>query len=152
MPDGFTVVSGALLLQAGGRSTGPLPCDSCSARLTIPISKTPSAAYDYICARVVDGQVYVDPAGISAGTARTATADSGAVVECSVNTAGSYVVGRALRAPTGPAQGVPGADTTGTAAKQPGSASVPSIVGGVVGGVVGAAVVAAGALFVAKRR
>lgn len=145
LPAGFTVVSGALLIEASGLSTGALPCDSCVARLTVPITESASSSYSYLCAHVVTGQVYLDAAVVTPGTA------SGAVVECSISQAGSYVVGRVLAPSLDPALGVPITDNTGTSGQRA-AAGVPAIVGGVVGGVVGAVVVAAAALFVVKRR
>jgi hypothetical protein len=153
LPSDFAVASGALMLQASGLQTGPLPCDGCVARLTIPLSDAASADYNYMCAHVVSGQAYVDATIVAAGTVRSAAADSGSVVECSVSQAGTYIVGRVLRPAETPDQGVPTPEATVAPARQ-GLApeGVPAVVGGVVGGVLGAAVVAAVALVIIKRR
>lgn len=154
LPADFTVVSGALKLQVAGTSTGPLPCDACVARLTLPISGTPTDTYSYLCAHVVGGQPYFDAAVVAAGSA--SSTPSGGVVECSVSQAGTYVVARVLRATSGaPQQGSTEQQASTTAGNQgaaAGAVNVPAIVGGVVGGVVGAVLVAAVALFVIKRR
>lgn len=94
----------------------------------------------------------MDAAVVSAGTARTTPADSASVVECSVNQAGTYVVGKVLRAVAAPAGGVPTTEQQPAAATQGPPGGVPAIVGGVVGGVVGAVLIAAVALVVIKRR
>lgn len=152
LPADFSVVSGALMLEASGLKSGPLPCDGCVARLTIPLSEAASAAYSYSCAHVVAGQAYLDAAVVTAGTARNTAADSGSVVDCSVTQAGTYVVGRVLRAVEAPAQGVSGADAAAEDAQQAVPGGVPAVVGGVVGGVVGAVLVATVALVVVQRR
>lgn len=141
------------MLQASGLQTGPLPCDSCVAHLTIPLSDAASADYNYMCAHVVAGQAYLDATIVAAGTVRSAAADSGSVVECSVSQTGTYVVGRVLRPVETPAQGVPTTEATTNSARQ-GLApeGVPAVVGGVVGGVVGAVLVAAVALVIINRR
>jgi hypothetical protein len=141
------------VLEASGLKSGPLPCDGCVARLTIPLSEAASTAYSYSCAHVVAGQPYLDAAVVTAGTARSTAADAGSVVDCSVTQAGTYVVGRVLRAVEAPAQGVPGSDGTAEqAASQSVPGGVPAVVGGVGGGVVGAVLVAAVGLVVVKRR
>lgn len=141
------------MLEAGGLKSGPLPCDGCVARLTIPLTEAASTAYSYSCAHVVAGQAYLDAAVLTAGTARSTAADSGSVVDCSVTQAGTYVVGRVLRAVEAPAQGVPGSDAAVVQdARQAVPGGVPALVGGVVGGTVGAVLIAAVALVVVKRR
>lgn len=152
LPTGFSVVSGALMFEASGTRSGPLPCDGCVARLTIPVAETASTAYNYMCAHVVAGQAYLDAAVVTAGTARTTAADSGSVVECSVSQAGTYIVGKVLRPVETPSQGVPATDPAAAAKKQGVPGGVPALVGGIVGGVVGAVLIAAVALVVVKRR
>jgi hypothetical protein len=152
LPTGFSVVSGALMLQASGLKTGALPCSDCAARLTIPLSEAANPAYNYMCAHVVDGQAYLDAAVVSAGTARTTPTDSASVVECSVNQAGSYIVGKVLRPVEAPAQGVPVVEQPTDTTKQGLPGGVPAMIGGIVGGVVGAVLIAAVALVVVKRR
>lgn len=154
LPADFTVVSGALIIQASGSSTGALPCDSCVARLTIPISEAASSKYSYVCAHVISGQVYLDAAVVSSAGVRASTPGSGPVVECSVNQAGTYLVGRVLAPaqPGSPSQGVSTPGDQGQAGQQAAGANVPAIVGGVVGGVMGAVLLAGVAVVVMKRR
>lgn len=157
LPADFTVVSGALMVQAAGLNTGALPCDGCVARLTIPLSEPASPLYSYVCAYATDGQLYTDTAVVaSSGGARSTAADDGSVAECSVNSAGTYLIGRVLKpaAAGDPAQGMPvqGGASGADAAQQGTGKGVPAIVGGVVGGVMGAVLVAAVALYVIKRR
>lgn len=155
LPADFAVVSGALLLSVGGSSAGPLPCDGCVARLTLPISEAArTTTYSYVCAQLVGGQAYLG-AAVAPGATRTVAADGGSVLDCSISRAGTFVVGRTLRPASGAEGGaaeVPAEEQAraGKQAREAGGA--PAIIGGVVGGVAGAALLAGIGLLLLKQR
>ncbi|KAF8061401.1 hypothetical protein HT031_004492 [Scenedesmus sp. PABB004] len=121
-PADFTVVSGALTIDAGGAAPGaPLPCGAgCTATVAIPIWEDADPAMWYNCSRVVDGALTLDPAdATSRGAAASGTAPAVPTVTCVVSRAGTYLVGKTLNpnrelgTPTDPYEAYAGAVARG---------------------------------------
>jgi hypothetical protein len=156
LPSDYVTMSGIVTLTAGSASS--LPCDGCTAAITIPIWEYADPTQDYVCTQLSSsGQLSLTNAIVSSGSV-TNTASDPAVptVQCTVSKPGSYLVGRTVRAVV-PAQGVsevPGSGTDGSQAGggKGGSSQASVIAGGVVGAVGGAMLLAGAALYVMKRR
>jgi hypothetical protein len=156
LPSDYVTMSGVVTLTAGSASS--LPCDSCTAAITIPIWEYADPTQDYVCTQLSSsGQLSLTNAIVSSGSV-TNTASDPAVptVECTVSKPGSYLVGRTVRAAV-PAQGVselPGSGTDGSQAGdgKGGSSQASVIAGSVVGAVGGAMLLAGAALYVMKLR
>jgi hypothetical protein len=156
LPSDYVTMSGVVTLTAGSASS--LPCDDCTAAITIPIWEYADPTQDYICTQLSSsGQLSMTAAIVSSGSV-TNTASDPAVptVTCTVSKPGSYLVGRTVRAVV-PSQGVSelqgsGTDGAQAGAGKGGSSQASVIAGSVVGAVGGAMLLAGAALYVLKRR
>lgn len=98
LPADFAFVSGAVTVEpAGSDASGALPCDGCTATITIPIWEEQQKDTLYYCTQVVDGALVLDPVVASSGSVTASqTTPSAPTVACTVNKAGAYLVGKAL--------------------------------------------------------
>ncbi|KAF6251912.1 hypothetical protein COO60DRAFT_1674268 [Scenedesmus sp. NREL 46B-D3] len=97
VPGDFSVVSGAVTVEAPGAAAGALPCDGCTATVTIPIWEEKQADTLYHCAQIVDGVAVIDAAVVTAmDVTMSETSPAVPIVSCVVKAAGSYLVGKAL--------------------------------------------------------
>jgi hypothetical protein len=97
VPADFSIVSGAVNVEAPGAAAGALPCDGCTATVTIPIWEEKQAHMLYHCAQIVDGATVIDTAMATASDVEmSSTSPAVPTVSCAVNQAGSYLVGKSV--------------------------------------------------------
>jgi hypothetical protein len=97
VPEGFEIVSGAVTVEAPGAAAGALPCDDCTATVTIPIWEEKQVDMLYHCAQIVDGATVIDAAVVTASdVTMSETSPAVPTVSCAVKAAGSFLVGKAL--------------------------------------------------------
>jgi hypothetical protein len=97
LPDGFTPVSGAVMLIVGGAASGVLPCATagCTAALTFPVSEAADVTSLYKCVRIAAGKMVMDDVVVGvASRPVSASAAATPTFACHVKQAGAYVVGR----------------------------------------------------------
>jgi hypothetical protein len=97
VPEDFAIVSGAVTVEALGAAAGALPCDGCTATVTIPIWEEKQADMLYHCAQIVDGATVINAAVVTASdVTMSETSPAVPTVSCAVKAAGSFLVGKAL--------------------------------------------------------
>jgi hypothetical protein len=97
VPADFAIVSGAVTVEAPGAAAGALPCDGCTATVTIPIWEEKQTDMLYHCAQIVDGATVIDAAVVTASdVTMSETSPAVPTVSCAVKAAGSFLVGKAL--------------------------------------------------------
>jgi hypothetical protein len=97
VPADFAIISGAVTVESPGAAAGALPCDGCTATVTIPIWEERQADMLYHCAQIVDGATVIDTAVATASDVTTSsTTPAVPTVSCAVKQAGSYLVGKSL--------------------------------------------------------
>lgn len=157
MPSDYATTSGVVSLTVGGSGTAKFPCDGCTATVTILITEHADPTKSYLCTAVTNGQLsLLDSSNAVSGAEVTAVAGVPSV-QCSVNKAGSYLIGSTLKAvapPGGQTEVPPGEDggstpTTGGAST---GSNAPVIAGSVVGAVGGVILMAGVALMTMKKR
>lgn len=88
-----TIVSGAATVEVAGDSKSALPCDSCTATVSIPTWEQKEEWMLYDCGKIVNGVVTWDVGATSSGVQQVGT-PAVPTVTCTVSSAGSYIIGK----------------------------------------------------------